>query len=142
MLGWLKRTITKVWNIRWQFFKFGLVGSLNTAIDFGIYFLLTRLLLVFSVHYLWANAISFYVANLNSFIWHKYWTFDQQQVASGSWLRQYAKFFSISLIYIGIVQFGLWVLVSEFAWHDLIAKALMTATATVIYFSIVRKVVF
>lgn len=134
--------VSKVWNLRWQILKFGVVGSSNTIIDFGLYFLLTRYVSVFSLHYLWANAMAFYVANLNSFVWNKHWTFTQAEPNPKPWLRQYVEFFSISLIYIFTIQFGLWLLVSEFLWPDLLAKALMTVIATTLYFSIVRKVVF
>ena len=142
MLDSLKEIIRRFWNIRWQLLKFGAVGSVNTVIDFGLYFLLTRYVGLFSVHYLWANAIAFYIANLNSFIWNKHWTFNKNEPNSKTILRQYGEFFSISLIYIFTIQFGLWLLVSEFLWPDLLAKALMTIIATTLYFSVVRKVVF
>lgn len=142
MLVKFKELVGRLWNIRWQLIKFGAVGSLNTVIDFGLYFILTRSINFFAVHFLWANAIAFYLANLNSFIWNKQWTFRQEDKKPKTWLRQYAEFFSISLIYIFTIQFGLWFLVTELMWPDLIAKALMTVVATTLYFSVVRKVVF
>ncbi len=142
MLDGFKEIIRRLWNIRFQLLKFGAVGSVNTVLDFGLYFLLTRFVGLFSVHYLWANAIAFYIANLNSFIWNKHWTFKKDTSGAKTWLRQYLEFFSVSLVYIFTIQFGLWLLVSEFLWPDLLAKALMTIIATTLYFSIVRKVVF
>ena len=52
--------------------KFGAVGLLNTAVDLGIYFSLTRWILVDPVL---AKSISYSAGLLNSFFWNKSWTF-------------------------------------------------------------------
>ncbi len=57
--------------------RFGVIGVMNTAIDFGILNLLlattgrTDLAIVF-------NTISFSVAVTNSYFWNKYWTFEER----------------------------------------------------------------
>jgi putative flippase GtrA len=57
-----------------QAIKFGAVGVLNTGVDLGLYFVLTRWLGLGSVPVL-AKSISYSAGILNSFIWNKTWTF-------------------------------------------------------------------
>ncbi len=58
-----------------QGIKFALVGALNTAVDFGIYFALTRSLPLFATHPQAAKAISYLAGVINSFMWNRAWTF-------------------------------------------------------------------
>lgn len=58
-----------------QAFKFGLVGVLNTAVDWLVYFALTHGLAYFGAHLTFAKGISYTVGVLNSFFWNKTWTF-------------------------------------------------------------------
>lgn len=58
-----------------QSIKFAFVGLLNTAVDLGLYLLLTRLSLCFFDRRVLAKAISYSVGVLNSFIWNRNWTF-------------------------------------------------------------------
>jgi putative flippase GtrA len=51
--------------------KFGLVGLLNTGIDYGLFLLLAAA----GVPYLFAHVCSYTAGLLNSFIWNKFWTF-------------------------------------------------------------------
>lgn len=59
-----------------QFVRFCAVGVVNTALDFLIYFILTRYIgftagLIFS-----AKAISYLLATVNSFFLNRHWTFE------------------------------------------------------------------
>ncbi|HMN62760.1 MAG TPA: GtrA family protein [Anaerolinea sp.] len=58
-----------------QAFKFGLVGVLNTAVDWLVYFALTHGLAYFGANLTFAKGISYTVGVLNSFFWNKTWTF-------------------------------------------------------------------
>lgn len=102
-----------------QFFRFGLVGAGNTALDFFIYFSLTRSTNFFAEHYLAAAAIAFFVAGLNSYIWNKHWTFNDGLRYS---YTQLIRFYSVAAIALVINQFCLWLLVENAALNDLIAK--------------------
>ncbi|EKE19904.1 MAG: hypothetical protein ACD_8C00087G0004 [uncultured bacterium] len=94
--------------IAYQIAKFGLIGLLNTLVDLGVLALIT---LIFSKYlqissttaligvisfYSLFKAISFIVANISSYFWNKYWTFDQgtkRQTKS-----EFAQFFAVSVI--------------------------------------------
>lgn len=62
-----------------EFIKFGLVGVMNTAVDFLVY----TVLLWVGVHYLASQLISYSAGTLNSYAVNKLWTFKGQ----GSSLR-------------------------------------------------------
>ncbi len=62
--------------ILWQIAKFGLVGVLNTVIDFGILNLLITLTgIQAGLGIVPLNLTSFTLATVNSYFWSKYWVF-------------------------------------------------------------------
>ena len=77
-----------------QFIKFVIVGSVNTAIDFFIYFSLTRGTDFFERHLLRATIIAFSIAATNSFFWNKKWTFRDH---GKNYHIQYSKFLIVSI---------------------------------------------
>lgn len=54
-----------------RFIKFGLVGVLNTAINWIIFILLNSL----GAYYIISNIISYSLSTLNSYIWNSKWVF-------------------------------------------------------------------
>lgn len=54
-----------------QFIKFGLVGVSNTAVGFGVYYLLYYC----GVHYLIANILSWLISVFNAFYWNNKYVF-------------------------------------------------------------------
>jgi putative flippase GtrA len=76
-----------------EFFKFSVVGLTGTAVDFGIYAILTRLAGFYFLH---ATAISVFIAIINNFLLNKYWTFKKGQSGRGG--SEYVKFFIVSII--------------------------------------------
>lgn len=66
-----------------QFFKFGLVGILNTIIGFGSYYCLLWL----GCNYIWANVISWIISVFNSFYWNNKYVF----VHNTLWWKALAK---------------------------------------------------
>ncbi len=90
-----------------QIVKFGFVGGINTAVDWGIYWLLTRSIPYMAVTPVVAKAISYTIGIINSFIWNKNFTFRVKQAQAGTFIL----FFAINLIAIGInsavMAFGL-----------------------------------
>jgi len=94
--------------IVYQIAKFGLIGLLNTLVDLGVLALIT---LIFSTYFqieakdvLIATitffslykSISFIVANISSYFWNKYWTFDQGKKKQTK--SEFAQFFAVSVV--------------------------------------------
>lgn len=91
------RTLHQVPAVR-QFTKFALVGSVNTATSFTLYFTLTRWA-GFSVAA--ANPVAFVLAVSVSFFLNRRWTF---RVSTGDHRMQYAKFFAVNLVGLALNQ--------------------------------------
>ncbi len=85
------RTLPQVPIVR-QFTKFALVGVVNTATSFSIYFILTRFA---GLSVAAANPIAFALAVSVSFLLNRRWTF---RVTTGDHRMQYAKFFAVNVV--------------------------------------------
>jgi len=83
--------------IIYQIVKFGLVGALNTFIDFGI---LNGLILLTSVatgvYFSVFKAISFLFAAVNSYFWNKHWTFEKKDSVFAS--GEFTKFMAVTFV--------------------------------------------
>jgi putative flippase GtrA len=95
-------------NIVYQIAKFGAIGVGNVLVDLGV---LSLIAIIFSMEfsiesstamigtvtfYSLYKAVSFIIANINSYFWNKNWTFDQgkkQQTKS-----EFVQFFAVSII--------------------------------------------
>jgi putative flippase GtrA len=92
--------------------RFGVVGALNTLIDFAV---LNLLLALFGVTRGWplvlCNAAAFLTASLNSYFLNKNWTFVQKGRAS---LRQYLAFLALAAAGLLINSLVLYLLVTGF----------------------------
>lgn len=102
--------ISKKFSFVWQLGKFIVTGVMNVLVDFGTLAILTFLFenylhtnstdnffsLSFFVitFYSLYKALSFIVANINSYFWNKYWTFDK---SSGK-KSEFVQFFIVSII--------------------------------------------
>lgn len=75
-----------------EFFKFSIVGVAGTVVDFGIYSILKN---IFGIYYIFATAISVFLAILNNFYLNKYWTFKRGK--SGKTKIEYVRFFIVSI---------------------------------------------
>lgn len=94
--------------IIYQIAKFGLIGVLNTLVDLGFLALITFIFrLYFNIEstaifigtitfYSIYKASSFIVANINSYFWNKYWTFDQGKKKQTR--SEFLQFFAVSVV--------------------------------------------
>ncbi len=79
-----------------QFSRFVVVGFINTAIDFFVLNILSFLTgMEKGAGAAILSGVSFLIANLNSYILNKKWTFKEHSAKGIS--RQFTKFFSVSL---------------------------------------------
>jgi putative flippase GtrA len=102
--------IAKKIPLVWQLAKFLVIGVMNTLVDIGVLALIT--ILVSTSHpseetwftaasltityYSLYKAISFIIANINSFFWNKYWTFGSVKTTQTT--HQFFQFFLVSLV--------------------------------------------
>lgn len=102
--------LSKLVPIIWQLAKFCVSGGVNMLIDLGILAFLTFLFrflfliepgdIIFTLFYSLSfytvyKSISFIIANINSFFWNRYWTFEKKNAQSS---KEYLQFFSVSVL--------------------------------------------
>jgi putative flippase GtrA len=102
--NYISRKITVIWQVA----KFVVIGALNTLVDWGILAILifsfrrylvinsTDLLVAGITFYSLYKAISFIIANINSYYWNKYWTFTTGVVQKTK--TEFLQFFAVSLV--------------------------------------------
>jgi putative flippase GtrA len=73
--------------------RFGVVGVLNFAVDYGLFLLLLK---VFGLPLLAANSIAVLVAASHSYLWNKHWTFQDPATGRRAWQR-YLVFLGFNL---------------------------------------------
>lgn len=122
------KLISRKISIVWQIGKFGVIGVLNTLVDIGSLAFITFLLrsslsidpkkelivvsgVAITVYSLY-KAITFIIANINSYFWNKYWTFDQ-----GSQKKTHAQF--LQFFAVSVVGFIINVLVASIIYKSL-----------------------
>ena len=102
-----------------QFVRYAIIGAGNTALDFGMYAILTRGFDFWRAHYLWANAFTFTTVVTWSFYWNKRWAFKNEEARHK---EQYVKFVIVTIVGIAIAQAALYTGVQVFGWHDILTK--------------------
>ncbi|MCF7973032.1 MAG: GtrA family protein [Phycisphaerae bacterium] len=91
-----------------QFIKFSLVGLLNTAIHYGIFYVTYQYM---GLYHLLASTVGFCFAVSNSYIINKYWTFKTR---GSKKRREFAKFVIVNLITLSINLGSMALLVERF----------------------------
>lgn len=109
---YLAALLGKKINGIWQIGKFGVIGVLNTLVDLGVLAVVTawvstqygvvandtlvmigtRVITFYTLY----KAISFIVANTNSYFWNKYWTFAGAALQKTK--TKYLQFFVVSIV--------------------------------------------
>ena len=140
-----------------KFVKFGLIGVLNTLVDFAVFYVMDRWVIqegpalvllgmtVVAGPYI-SNAVAYVVANVHSFVWNKLWTFEKRdRVTKGEAARYlmtsagYLLISSVSLaVCIRILSLPLLAALVPHGWTNLLAK-LPTACVTIFYNYLMNK---
>lgn len=125
-----------------RFIKFGLIGVLNTVVDFVVFYVMDRWLIkdgptvvllgaaVVLGPYI-SNTISYIVANIHSFLWNKFWTFERKNKLTR---REVGRYIVTSCGYLIISYIGLAVFMSILrlpAFSGLISEDLVPLAAKV-----------
>ncbi|MAT43326.1 MAG: hypothetical protein CL609_13380 [Anaerolineaceae bacterium] len=134
--------LKKLWPImpQWlhQIVKFGIVGGINTSVDLGIYWLLTRFILVDPAFAVIAKAISYTAGVINSYFWNKNFTFRSKD---NSWAA-FILFFSINLVAVGINSGIMWLGLHIFHQGELISLLMATGVTLIWNFTTSKFIVF
>lgn len=117
-----------------QVMKFGIVGVLATLLDFIILFILTEIL---NMYYLASSCISFVLSLLFNYFASMKYVFSGKEGMSRR--REFAIFILLSIIGLGINQFGMWVMVNVLHVFYMLSKVFVTAIVMVWNF-VSRKV--
>ena len=111
---------------RQQLLRFAGVGVINTAIDIGIYFLLTRTLSFFAAHLLVSKALSFGAGTVFSFFVNRYWTFNTKTAIH---YHELIRFYLTVGIGMAINVVSLSIAISLLSVPDSVAVVIATITA-------------
>jgi putative flippase GtrA len=104
-----------------QLFRFGLVGGSGYVVNLAVFAMLSGPL---GLHHLAAAIGAFGVAVVNNFWWNRHWTFDARDGHAGF---QAARFFTVSLLGLGVNLVLLELFVSGVELPELPSQALAVA---------------
>lgn len=107
-----------------KFIKFGVVGFSGLIIDFVVTYLCKEKL---KIHKLLSNTIGFCIAATNNYILNRIWTFQSVNDKIGV---EFAEFFGVSIIGLGINTLVLWILNEKFKINFYFSKLCAIGTAT------------
>jgi putative flippase GtrA len=114
-------------EILFRFMRFSAVGAMNTAIDIGIFVLLTGS----GIHYLLSHCISYSVGMVNSYLLNKMWTFRRK---GGAEWKEMLKFLSVNLFTLGFAALTLFLLREGVGLSALASKVMATCLTLLINF--------
>jgi putative flippase GtrA len=118
-IGFYKSEV-KTWGS--EAIKFSLIGVLNTILDIGLYFLLSRYIEFLVPHPLIAKVISYSAGILNSYYWNRRWTFKSQVRP----LRSLISYFLLNLMALMLNTLVMFIGLNILGWRDLFAILLAT----------------
>ncbi|MDO4925287.1 MAG: GtrA family protein [Turicibacter sp.] len=118
-----------------RFIKFGLVGVLNTAINWIIFILLNSL----GAYYIISNIISYSLSTLNSYIWNSKWVFKY----NGDNIKETTfKFIILNIIGLILNTCILYVLVDILGLSKIIGLIITTGIVMILNYFINKLWVF
>ncbi len=93
--------LTKISTHRgfFQLAKFGLIGTTNFIIDAGILsFLVWETGITKGIPFVLFNIISVAIAIINSYIWNKFWSFEEKSLDEERLRKQFFQFVTVSIV--------------------------------------------
>jgi putative flippase GtrA len=113
----------------WKFFKFCIVGLSGMVVDFGTTWVLKEKA---GINKYLANSSGFILAATSNYFFNRYWTFQSKDQHVG---QEYATFFLISLIGLGINNLVVYVLTEKLKLNFYLSKLFAIGTVTLWNFS-------
>lgn len=108
--------------------RFGIVGVINTGVDFGTFTIFSALL---RTDPLVSQVIGYSAGIANSFVMNKLWTFESRSSKVGTRV-ELVKFIVINTASLGISLAGLKILNGQLGINVYVAKAFVTVIAQVV----------
>ena len=121
-----------------RFIRFVTVGVINTLVDFAFFTLCVG---VFKIDYTIGQVVGYSAGVLNSFVFNKFWTFENNEVNSKT-TQQFIQFVVVNLISLGLTVLALRVIVGDWNINKYIAKLMVTVFAQLINYFGYRLWVF
>ena len=118
-----------------RFVKFGMVGVINTLVNWIIFFILNAL----GMYYILANIIAYILGTVNSYLWNTLWVFKYKGKAS---TETTIKFIILNLIGLGLNTGILYVLVDLCNLNKFIGLVITTAIVMIINYIVNKLWVF
>lgn len=112
--------MNKYWDMIVKFIKFNIVGVMNTALDLGIFALLTWMGLGEGL----AKTVSYSCGVLNSYFWNSRWTFKQEHKKS---TREFLLFILVNLVSYAVARI---VLQGSLTWLHIESANIRNLVAT------------
>lgn len=122
-------------NDLFRFIKFGLVGALNTAINWIVFIILNSL----GMYYIGSNIISYSISTLNSYIWNSRWVFKYE---GDNVKKTTFKFIVLNMIGLILNTFILYILVDIVGVSKIVGLAIATAIVMILNYFINKLWVF
>lgn len=110
--------------------RFGCVGCLNTMVDFGMFTLLNSF---FGINYIVSQIVSYSSGILNSFIFNKYWTFNNRKTNKKT-TKEFIQFITVNMASLSSSLIGLSILMKDNSTNSLFAKLISMLLAQVVNF--------
>lgn len=120
----------------WRFFKFGVTGFMNTAVDFVVFLVLSYL----GVGQYVAQVISYSCGMLNSYVINRLWTF--RGCGKRMFGAELPRFVAVNLCLLLLSLGVLWLVQGQWGYPKLLAKLCATAITMVLGFVLNRLWVF
>jgi putative flippase GtrA len=121
-----------------SFIRFGVVGCINTGVDFLTFTILYSLL---GFDKLLCQTGGYSVGVINSFILNKLWTFKEQKSKSNTAV-QFINFACVNVISLGISLLGIYLLSSKGKINVYVSKVIVTVFLQVFNYLVYKCFIF
>ncbi|MBR6878581.1 MAG: GtrA family protein [Bacteroidales bacterium] len=122
MISILRIAFTKEFVLK--FLKFGVVGFSGVFVNFGVTWLFKE---IFKLNKYVSNILGFVVAATTNYLLNRWWTFQSSNPEVGV---EYAKYFLISIIGLGIDTLTVYLLNGKLKWNFYLSKVFAIGAAT------------
>ena len=114
--------LTKAFALK--FIKFGVVGLSGVFVNFGVTWLFKEVL---KLNKYVSNIVGFVVAATTNYLLNRWWTFQSSNPDVG---LEYAKYFLISIVGLGIDTLTVYLLNGKLKWNFYLSKVFAVGAAT------------